>query len=155
MTELFAHSWPPKWPMYAALEKRERAAYEDAILKEIDGLHKVAAQEHTDAKGCEATAEECERAAQLTAQTAPVTERKHFYRTARSTRKVQDVLLATDDSMEDVNGAFVLGAACAVMQTTAARCGMLTKDSYDGKSVRWWMRTRCACSTDRNKTLTS
>ena len=100
--------------------------------------------------GCEPSEEERERATQLTAQTAPVTERKHFYRTARSTRKVQDVLLATDDSMEDVNGAFVLGAACAVMQTTAARCGMLTKDSYDGKSVRWWMRTRCACSTDRN-----
>ena len=26
---------------------------------------------------------------------------------------------------------------CAVMQTTAARCGMFTKDSYDEKSVRW------------------
>ena len=37
----------------------------------------------------------------------------------------------------DVNGAIALGAANAVMQTTAARCGMLTKDNYDDRSVRW------------------
>ena len=61
-----------------------------------------------------------------------MTERKHFYRT--EVHQVQDALLADDD---DVNGAIALGAACAVMQTTAARCGMFTKDSYDEKPVRW------------------
>ena len=36
-----------------------------------------------------------------------------------------------------MNAAIALGAACAIMQTTAARCGMLTKDEYDDTSVRW------------------
>jgi hypothetical protein len=31
-----------------------------------------------------------------------------------------------------MNAAIALGAACAIMQTTAARCGMLTKDEYGG-----------------------
>ena len=82
--------------------------------------------------GGELTEAERERAAQLTAQTAPVTERKHFYRT--EVHQIQDVLLA---EKEDVNGAIALGAASVLMQTTAARCGMLTKDAYDAKSVRW------------------
>ena len=82
--------------------------------------------------GVEPSEAERERAAQLTAQTAPVTERKHFYRT--EIHQIQDALLA---EAEDVNGAIALGAACALMQTTAARCGMLTKDNYDAKSVRW------------------
>ena len=128
LTELFKHSWPRLWPEYAALGRTERAAYQDAVLQQVDGLHKTVAAE---AEG-EATEEQRERAAQLTAQTAPVTERKHFYRT--EVHQVQDALLAEDD---DVNGAIALGAACAVMQTTTARCGMFTKDSYDEKSVRW------------------
>jgi hypothetical protein len=40
LTELFTHSWPRLWPAYAALDKRERAAYEVAVLKQVDGLHK-------------------------------------------------------------------------------------------------------------------
>ena len=43
LTELFAHAWPRRWAAYAALDWKERAAYEDAILKEVDGLHKQAA----------------------------------------------------------------------------------------------------------------
>ena len=85
--------------------------------------------------GDEPNEAERERAAQLTAQTAPVTERKHFYRT--EVHQVQDRLLACCEYDEDVNVAIALGAACALMQTTAARCGMLTKDAYDAKSVRW------------------
>lgn len=42
-TELFTHAWPRRWPAFAALEKKEKAAYEDAILKQVDGLHKQAA----------------------------------------------------------------------------------------------------------------
>ena len=92
----------------------------------------VAACSSTEAAeaGAEATEEERKRAAQLTAQTAPVTERKHFYRT--EIYQIQDALLAEED---DVNGAIVLGAAAAIMQTTAARCGMLTKDAYDAKTI--------------------
>ena len=43
LSELFTHAWPRRWPAYAALEKKEKAAYEDAILKQVDGLHKQAA----------------------------------------------------------------------------------------------------------------
>ena len=60
----------------------QRAAYEDAILKEIDGLHKVAAQEHTDATGRAATADECERAAHMlsSVQNKPECQRKETSR---------------------------------------------------------------------------
>ena len=43
LTELFSHAWPRRWSAFAALEKKEKAAYEDAILKQVDGLHKQAA----------------------------------------------------------------------------------------------------------------
>ena len=133
LTELFTHSWPRLWPSYAELGRSERGAYEKAVLEQVDKLHKQAAltTAAAEAEG-EAAEEQRERAAQLTAQTAPVTERKHFYRT--EVHQVQDALLVEE---EDVNGAIALGAACALMQTTAARCGMFTKDNYDDKSVRW------------------
>ena len=77
------------------------------------------------------------RAQQLLTQTAPVTVRKHFYRT--EVYQVQDCLLACDEKVMDVNSAVALGGAAAVMQTTGARCGMLTTDSYDADadSVIW------------------
>ena len=43
LTELFTHSWPRLWPAYAALERPAQAAYEAAVLKQVDGLHKAAA----------------------------------------------------------------------------------------------------------------
>ena len=132
LTELFTHAWPRRWPAYAALDRKERAAYEDAILKQVDGVHKLAAGGTPLALPM---SDERERAAQLTAQTGPVTERKHFYRT--EVYQIQDALLAMCGSRAQVNGAIALGAVCALMQTTAARCGMLTKDNYDDKSVRW------------------
>ena len=61
------------------------------------------------------TEQERARAAQLLAGTAPVTERKHFYRT--EVHQIQDVLLA---EKEDPNGAIALGAACALMQVSPA-----------------------------------
>ena len=82
LTELFTHVWPRRWASYAALDKKERATYEDAILRQVDGLHKKAVAAPADAEADAGLDEEaCERAAQLTAQTAPVTQRKHFYRT--------------------------------------------------------------------------
>ena len=129
LTELFMHAWPRRWPAYRELEKKERAAYEDSILKQVDGIHKQASASLAEAECTEGMRE---RAAQLREQTSPVTERKHFYRT--EVHQVQDVLLAEE---EDINGAIALGAALAIMQTTAARCGMLTKDNYDAQSVMW------------------
>ena len=115
LTELFNHVWSRRWPAYAALEKNERAAYEDAILKQVDALHKQAALTSDGAAGGGVTEQERARAAQLLAGTAPVTKRKHFYRT--EVHQIQDVLLA---EKEDPNGAIALGAACALMQVSPA-----------------------------------
>lgn len=38
LTELFTHAWPRRWAEYALLGKKERAAYEDAILKQAAGV---------------------------------------------------------------------------------------------------------------------
>ena len=53
VTELFKHSWPRLWPEYAALGRTERAAYQDAVLQQVDGLHKtVAAEAEGEATTC-------------------------------------------------------------------------------------------------------
>ena len=164
MTELFAHAWPRQWPAFAALERKERAAYEQSILKQVDSLHTLAARtlsavsltcgrtwvreqrallpagaddasRRVSQAGGELSEDERARAQQLLAQTAPVTVRKHFYRT--EVYQVQDCLLACDEKVMDVNSAVALGGAAAIMQTTGARCGMLTTDSYDADSVIW------------------
>ena len=125
LTELFTHAWPRRWAAYAELEKKERAAYEDAILKQVDGLHKLAAVSTAEAAeaGAEATQEERERSAQLTAQTAPVTERKHFYRT--EIYQVQDRLLA--GGLRCVRG--------EREQRVSSRCGV-GRDADDGGALR-------------------
>ena len=64
-----------------------------------------------------------------------MTERKHFYKT--EVHQVQDRLLACDEFGMDVNSAIALGGAAAIMQTTGARSGMLTVDSYDADSAIW------------------
>ena len=65
---------------------------------------------------------------QLLAQTAVVTERKHFYKT--EVHLLQDLWLS---ETEAPNAALVASAAAAIAQTTAARAGMLTKDQWDKK----------------------
>ena len=44
LTELFAHAWPRRWPAFAALERKERSAYEHSVLEQVDGQHKPAAR---------------------------------------------------------------------------------------------------------------
>ena len=46
----------------------------------------------------------------------------------------QDLCLA---EKEKVNAAMLLDVACGIVQTTAARPGMMTKDRFDEKSLRW------------------
>ena len=43
LTELFDHAWPRRWAAFAELGKKQRAAYEDAILRQVDGLRAQAA----------------------------------------------------------------------------------------------------------------
>ena len=99
--------------------------YENDVLERIAGLHKIGSQVDD---GAEANA----RGEQLRAQTSAVSTRKHFYRT--EVYQVQDVLLK---EKVRVNFAIVLGAATAVLQATAARSGMFTRDEYDEKSAFW------------------
>ena len=99
--------------------------YENEVLEPIAGLHKLGSQVTDGAEGMA-------RGEQLRAQTGAVSTRKHFYRT--EVFQVQDVLLKEKGR---VNWAIVLGAATALLQATAARSGMFTKDEYDKKSAFW------------------
>ena len=109
------------------------------IVWQVDKLFMVAAQTVGGVGG----QEQRDHAAQLLLlQSGAVSTRKHFYKAEGY--QVQDVLLA---ETKDVNAAVVLGAAAAIMQSTGARCGMLTKDAYDDESVRCgWMKIRYACA---------
>ena len=125
LTELFSHSWPRRYPAWAALSKAERATYEDEVLTQVLGLYKLS----SGAVDVDPVA--AERAAQLRVQTGMVTSRKHFFKT--EVYQVQDAILQE----ERVNWAIVLGAALALLQSTAARSGMLTTDSFDSGSHFW------------------
>jgi hypothetical protein len=108
--------------MLANAKKKE---YWADILEQFDGLHKLSLQPAESPEG-EA------RAQQLVAQTGPVTERKHFYRT--EVHQLQDWCLRQDQT---ANSAAVLDTGLAIVQTTAARPAMFTKDRWDKKSARW------------------
>ena len=114
MSELIKHAWPRRWASFAALDKPAIALYTSTVMDRFDALHGYAAQAAAAASGGEGAA----RAAHLRAQTAPATTRKHFYKT--EVEQVQDVLLG---ETVKVNLAIALGAAAAIMQTTAARSG--------------------------------
>ena len=45
ITELFAHAWPRRFSAWVALPKPDKVVYESNVLDQLDGLHKVAAQE--------------------------------------------------------------------------------------------------------------
>jgi hypothetical protein len=125
LTELFAHVWPRRYAAWRALSKQQRAAHENEVLEPIAAFHKLGSQV---IDGAEATV----RGRQLRAQTGAVSTRKHFYRT--EVFQIQDMLLK---EKAKVNWAIVLGAATALLQATAARSGMFTKDEYDKKSAFW------------------
>ena len=74
LTQLSDHVWLRRYPAFASLAKAKRAEYWTDVLEQFDGLHKVALGGGEDDVSDE-------RAAQLAVQTAPVTQRKHFYRT--------------------------------------------------------------------------
>ena len=57
LTELFAHVWPRRWAAYAELGRKERAAYEQSILKQVDGLHKQAALATREARAAESNSD--------------------------------------------------------------------------------------------------
>ena len=71
------------------------------------------------------TEEDEERAEQLIAQTEAVYKRKHCYRTEMF--QLQDACIA---EKENVNEALITHAALMVMQSTAARVGMLSTTGH-------------------------
>ena len=78
------------------------------------------------------TAEDEERAEQLVAQTEEVYKHKHAYRT-EIFQLQDDFISETDNINEALIGHSVLG----IMQSTAARVGMMAKTRHDHKTVRW------------------
>ena len=110
LTELWKHDWPRRYPGFAAMDKGRRAGFEQEVLDAFSGLHKettalaeaatsTSAGDGAPSDGVAAVdaigaLDAAERAQQLVAQTAPVTERKHFYRT--EVYQIQDVLLAEE-----------------------------------------------------------
>lgn len=74
LTQLSDHVWSRRYLAFAQLPKAKRAAYWSDVLEQFDGLHKAVL-------GGGADEVDAERGEQLLQQTAPVTERKHFYRT--------------------------------------------------------------------------
>ena len=90
--------------------------------------------------------EDEERAEQLVAQTeevcSEVCKRQHCYRT--EIFQLQDLFIG---EKENVNEALISHAALAIMQSTAARIGMMTKTRHDERTVRWKTHKRYACAT--------
>ena len=124
LNNLNAHVWDRRYPVFARLPGMERKSYWVDVMEQFLGMHKLSLQPIL------GVASE-ERAAQVAAQTAPVTQRKNFYRT--EVHQLQDWCL----EQQNVNSAMLLDAGMAIVQTTAARPGMFAKDRWDKKCARW------------------
>ena len=74
LTQLDDHVWERRYPAFARLPDAKRKAYWAEVLEAFDSMHKQSLEPAGDAAGQA-------RAEQLVAQTAPVTQREHFYRT--------------------------------------------------------------------------
>eukprot|EP00316_Scyphosphaera_apsteinii_P005056 CAMPEP_0119339682 /NCGR_PEP_ID=MMETSP1333-20130426/98802_1 /TAXON_ID=418940 /ORGANISM="Scyphosphaera apsteinii, Strain RCC1455" /LENGTH=283 /DNA_ID=CAMNT_0007351261 /DNA_START=116 /DNA_END=963 /DNA_ORIENTATION=+ len=125
LTQLDDHVWERRYGAFARLPDALRTKYWADVLEQFDSIHKLSVHLADGSEGDE-------RAAQLAVQTAPATQRKNFYTT--EVHQLQDWCL---QQQEAANSAALLDAALAIVQTTAARPGMFTKDCWDGKSARW------------------
>jgi len=123
VSEMANNLWATKYPAFGKLAPLEQKEYWGQIFGGYKAMYAAASAPA-------ATEEDEERAEQLLAQTEEVYKRKHFYRTEM--QQLQDLLISEGVS---VNQALIFHAALAVMQSTAARVGMLTKTRHDEQSV--------------------
>ena len=125
VSELANNRWATKYGAFGKLEDAQQKRYWSEIFTAYKALYASASK-------VTASPEEEERAEQLVAQTERVYQRQHVYRTEMF--QLQDLFIG---ETEDINEALIAHAAVAIMQSTAARIGMLTKTRHDGTSVRW------------------
>jgi len=125
VAEMGNNWWATKYPAFGALEPAVRRAYWGSIFGAYKAMYAVASAPAND------EAEEA-RAAQLVAQTEAVYRRKHVYRT--EVFQLQDLFIG---EKERVHEALLGHATMAIIQSTAARVGMMTKSRHDERTPRW------------------
>jgi hypothetical protein len=125
VAEMANNLWATKYAAFGRLDEAAQKSYWSKVFGGYKALYAAASQPTS-------TKEEEERAEQLVAQTERVYQRQHVYRT--EIFQIQDLLIG---ETENVNEALIAHAVVAIMQSTAARVGMMTKTRHDGTSVRW------------------
>ena len=113
------------YPAFGRLDEAAQKSYWAKVFGGYKALYAAASQPTS-------TEEEEERAEQLVAQTERVYQRHHVYRS--EIFQIQDLLIG---ETENVNEALIAHAVVAIMQSSAARVGMMTKTRHDNTSVRW------------------
>jgi len=117
--------WATKYPAFGKLEQSAQRAY----FAKIFGSYKAM---YASASAPAETEEDEERAEQLVAQTKEVCKRQHCYRT--EIFQLQDLFIG---EKHNVNEALIAHSTLAIMQSTAARVGLMTRTRHDERTVRW------------------
>lgn len=128
VAEMGNNLWCTKFPAFAKLDAATQKAYWGTIF----GAYKAM---YASASAPAETEEAEERAEQLVAQTEEIYKRKHVYRT--EVFQLQDLFIG---EKEKVNEALITHATVAIIQSTAARVGMMTKTRHDERVPRWCVR---------------
>ena len=127
VAEMGNNLWATKYPAFGQLDGAEQQKYWAKVFGAYKALYAAAAQKITSED-----AELEERVEELVANTERVYQRQHVYRTEMF--QLQDLFIS---EKQNVNEALITHAAVAIMQSTAARVGMMTKTRHDATSVRW------------------
>ena len=125
VAEMANNLWDWKYPSFGKLDSASKKEFWGKVFGGYQTMY-AAASAPTTTQAAE------ERAEQLVAQTEQVCRRKHVYRTEMF--QLQDLFIG---EKEKVNEALIAHAAVSIMQSTAARVGMLTKTRHDATCVRW------------------
>ena len=128
VAEMANNLWQTKYPAFGELSVAARREYWSTIFRAYKAMY-------ASASAPAATTEDEERAEQLVAQTEEVYKREHVYRT--EIFQLQDLFIGEQESIESVHEALITHSALAIMQSSAARIGMMAKTRHDERTVRW------------------
>lgn len=128
VAEMANNLWQTKYPAFGELSVAARREYWSTIFRAYKAMY-------ASASAPAATMEDEERAEQLVAQTEEVYKRQHVYRT--EIFQLQDLFIGEQESIESVHEALITHSALAIMQSSAARIGMMAKTRHDERTVRW------------------
>ncbi|EOD38198.1 hypothetical protein EMIHUDRAFT_98068 [Emiliania huxleyi CCMP1516] len=128
VAEMANNLWQTKYPGFGELSVAARREYWSTIFRAYKAMY-------ASASAPAATMEDEERAEQLVAQTEEVYKRQHVYRT--EIFQLQDLFIGEQESIESVHEDLITHSALAIMQSSAARIGMMAKTRHDERTVRW------------------